>query len=125
MAKTTISILILFLAIVLAGTVYGEGATVFSNNKNVSSKNSGGKSIIFPDVAKTPTTPGPVPVPYPNTAKSSDTSNGAKKVKTDGSPIMLKDSDFTTTTGDESGTAGNSDADTPTIRPRRTYQDNW
>ena len=117
MAKTTIFISILYFAIVLAGTVYAESATEF-NNKNVVHKGLGGESIAFPDVCKTPSPGGPIPIPYPNIGKSSDTAKGTKKVKMDGNPIMLKNSNSKTSTGDESGSSGNSATDTPTIKPK-------
>jgi hypothetical protein len=67
---------------------------------------SGGKTIAFPDVCKTPSPAGPIPIPYPNIAMSSDTAKGTKKVKCDGNPVCVKDSNFSTSTGDEAGTAG-------------------
>ena len=45
-----------------------------------------------------------MPIPYPNIAKSSDTDKGTKKVKIDGNPVCVKDSNFKTSTGDEAGT---------------------
>ena len=81
--------------------------TVGVNNLSVVHKDSGGVTIAFPDVCKTPAPPAPpIPIPYPNIAKSSDTAQGSKKVKCDGNPICLKDSNFSTSTGDEGGTAG-------------------
>jgi len=44
-------------------------------------------SATFPDVCETPSPGGPIPIPYPNIAKSSDTSSGSKKVKTDGKEV--------------------------------------
>ena len=80
-------------------------AVTFGVNKmSVVHKGSSGTSIAFPDVCKTPTPGGPVPIPYPNIAKSGDTDKGSKKVKVDGNPICLKDSNFKTSTGDEAGT---------------------
>ena len=76
------------------------------NNMSVVHADSGGKSPCFPDVCKTPSPAGPVPIPYPNLAKSGDTSKGTKKVKCDGNPVCVKDSNFSTSTGDEAGTAG-------------------
>ena len=67
---------------------------------------SSGKTIAFPDVCKTPSPAGPIPIPYPNIAMSSDTAKGTKKVKCDGNPVCVKDSNFSTSTGDEAGTAG-------------------
>ncbi len=80
------------------------GATVGVNKMSVVHKDSGGITIAFPDVCKTPTPGGPVPIPYPNIAKSGDTDKGSKKVKCDGNPVCLKDSNFKTSTGDEPGT---------------------
>ncbi|MBA3697944.1 MAG: DUF4150 domain-containing protein [Planctomycetes bacterium] len=82
------------------------GVTVGVNNLSVVHKDSGGITIAFPDVCKTPTPGGPVPIPYPNIAQSSDTAKGSKSVKVDGNPVCLKDSNFKTSTGDEAGTAG-------------------
>jgi hypothetical protein len=81
-------------------------ATVIVNNLTVVHKASGGSSIAAPDVCKTPTPGGPVPIPYVNTALSRHTRKGSKKVRVDGHPIMLKSSQFSTSTGDEPGTLG-------------------
>ena len=67
---------------------------------------SGGVTIAFPDVCKTPSPAGPIPIPYPNIAKSSDTAKGTTKVKCDGNPACVKDSNFSMSTGDEAGSAG-------------------
>ena len=70
------------------------------------STNGGGMCLAFPDVCKTPAPPAPpIPIPYPNIAKSSDTSDGTKKVKCDGNSICHKDSNFMMSTGDEAGGA--------------------
>ena len=83
------------------------GVTVNVNMRSVVHKSSSGIASAFPDVCKTPAPPAPfVPIPYPNISKSSDTSKGSKKVKMDGNPIMLKDSEFSMSTGDEAGSAG-------------------
>lgn len=84
---------------------------VYANGMEVSCKASGGKSIAsFPDVCftppQTPATPPGVPIPYPNTAMASDTSDGSSTVKSGGQEIMLKDkSCFKQSTGDEAGAA--------------------
>lgn len=80
--------------------------TVGVNNLSVVHKSSNGVTIAFPDVCKTPSPGGPIPIPYPNIAKSSDTSKGTKKVKCDGNPVCVKDSNFMMSTGDEAGSAG-------------------
>lgn len=80
-------------------------ATLIVNMMTVVHKSSSGMVTFFPDVCLTPAPPAPpIPIPYPNIAMSSDTDKGSKKVKVDGNPIMLKDSVFKTSTGDEGGT---------------------
>lgn len=81
-------------------------ATVSVNKRTVVHKSSNGIATAFPDVCKTASPGGPVPIPYPNVAQSKDTAQGSKKVKVDGNPIMLKGSNFATSTGDEAGSAG-------------------
>ena len=80
--------------------------TVGVNFLSVVHKASNGITIAFPDVCKTPSPAGPIPIPYPNIAKSSDTSKGTKKVKCDGQSTCVKDSNFSMSTGDEAGSAG-------------------
>jgi hypothetical protein len=82
------------------------GVTVGVNDMSVVHKDSGGITTAFPDVCKTPSPAGPIPIPYPNIAKSSDTADGSSTLTCDGNPICLKDSNFSTSTGDEAGTAG-------------------
>lgn len=82
------------------------GQTTFANSRGIAHKGSGGMSPVFPDVCKTPSPGGPIPVPYPNIGKSSDTSKGAKKVKTDGQMPMVKGAKYMMSTGDEAGSAG-------------------
>ncbi len=65
-------------------------------------KDSRGLAVAFPDVCKTPTPGGPVPIPYPNIAMSSDYSRGAKQTKT-GETILIKPTSVRTAQGDEVG----------------------
>lgn len=82
------------------------GQTTFANMRGVVHKGSGGMSTVFPDVCKTPTPPGaPVPIPYPNLGKSSDTIMGPFRVKTDGQMPMVKGAQYMMSSGDESGVA--------------------
>ncbi len=76
------------------------------NKMSVVTKDSDGVSIATPDLCKTPSPAGPVPIPYPNVARSSDTAKGSKKVSVLGNPVCLENSNFSTSTGDEAGTAG-------------------
>lgn len=68
-------------------------------------KGSNGMSLVFPDVCKTPTPAGPVPIPYPNLGKSSDTMKGPTSVKTDKQMPMVKGAVYIMSTGDEAGSA--------------------
>ena len=79
--------------------------TVGANNLSVVHKGSNGITTAFPDVCKTPTPAGPVPIPYPNIANSGDSSKTAKKVKCDGNAVCVSDSNFMMSTGDEAGAA--------------------
>ena len=84
---------------------------VFANGMEMSCKAADGKSICaFPDVCftppQTPATPPGVPIPYPNTGFSSDTSAGSTTVMISGQEVMLKDkSYFKKSSGDEAGCA--------------------
>ena len=80
--------------------------TVSVNNMSVVHAGSNGTTIAFPDVCKTPSPGGPIPIPYPNIAQSSDTDKGTKKVEVEGKPVCVSDSNFKMSTGDEAGTAG-------------------
>jgi hypothetical protein len=79
--------------------------TVGVNFLSVVHKDSGGVTMAFPDVCKTPSPAGPVPIPYPNIAKSQDTAQGASTVTSDGNPTCVKDSNFMQSNGDEAGSA--------------------
>ncbi len=80
--------------------------TTFANMRGIVHKGSNGMSIVFPDVCKTPAAPSPIPIPYPNIGKSSDTSQGPTTVKTDGQMPMVKGAKYARSTGDEPGAMG-------------------
>jgi hypothetical protein len=65
------------------------------------------KSTI-PDVCKTPSPGGPVPIPYPViVSMSSSLKNGSTTVKVDGgNPAAIKGSEYGSCSGDEPGSAG-------------------
>ena len=81
---------------------------VYANGREIACKASSGQVIAgFPDVCLSPPSPpaGPVPIPYPNTAAASDTTNGSKTVQISGQEVMLKDSSsFKKSTGNEAAT---------------------
>lgn len=79
------------------------GVTVGANGMSVIHASSNGIASAFPDTCNTPSPGGPVPIPYPNIARSSDTASGTKDVKCDGQPICHSGSNFSTSTGDEAG----------------------
>lgn len=85
--------------------------TIHVNGKSDSlvHKGSGGfAKNTLPDVCKTPSPGGPVPIPYPIIISlSSDLVKGTKTVKVDGGNMAaIKGSQFSRCTGDEPGTAG-------------------
>jgi uncharacterized Zn-binding protein involved in type VI secretion len=82
------------------------GSTVFANGMGISHKGSGASSTVGPDVCKTPTPGGPVPIPYINTAQSADLADGSKTVMIEGNPVAIKGCSYSTSTGDEPGSVG-------------------
>lgn len=82
--KTALFLLALTTAFLIFSGVIHAGDFVYSNQKSVTHKSRGGMSSPYPDVCKTPSPGGPIPIPYPNIGQSSDTSKGGKKVKVEG-----------------------------------------
>mgnify|MGYP001015564979 CR=1 FL=1 len=82
--------------------------TINVNGLSLCHKASGGVSIAtLPDVCKTPSPGGPVPVPYPNVARSRDLAKGTKTINADGGNMCARfGSEFSRSTGDEPGTLG-------------------
>lgn len=67
-----------------------------------------GMSTAFPDVCKTPSPAGPVPIPYPSIAQltMANPSTCSMKVLVLNQPVLHKGSEIPMTSGDEAGTAG-------------------
>lgn len=83
------------------------GVTINVNGLSLVHKKSSGVAIAtIPDVCKTPSPGGPVPIPYPNFSFSNSLDNGSKKVKGEKDMIAVKGSEFSRSTGDEPGTVG-------------------
>lgn len=81
--------------------------TVFANGRSIVHKGDGQTDVSGPpDVCKTPSPGGPVPVPYVNVAKSSDLVDGTQTVEIEGNSVALGGSSLGTSTGDEPGSAG-------------------
>lgn len=71
-------------------------------------KGSNGISMAtIPDVCKTPSPGGPVPIPYPNISQSVTLDKGTTTVKADGGMMIAnKGSEFSLSNGDNAGIAG-------------------
>ncbi len=82
------------------------GATVTANHQTIVHRDSGGTVVTSPDVCQTQIGIAVVPVPYVNTARSTDTTQGSSTVTMDSNPVMLSGSVFSTSSGDEPGTIG-------------------
>ncbi len=80
--------------------------SVYTNGRGVAHGGSNGMSIAFPDVCLTPSPAGPVPIPYPNIARSADVSGGPTSVKVDGAMPATKGAQYAQSSGDEAGSAG-------------------
>ena len=80
---------------------------IFVNSLGLTYKGTVGlSSATLPDVCKTPSPGGPVPIPYPNIADQSSLQKGTKTVKAHGKMIAVKGSQYGRSNGDEAGTAG-------------------
>lgn len=100
------SIRITFAAVVLAAIVSWNnaypGATVFENFRGVVQKEGGSTALPFPDVCKTPSPGGPMPIPYPNMVpKSASAFAPGKKATKDGGNILITGTTVTTNNGTE------------------------
>jgi uncharacterized Zn-binding protein involved in type VI secretion len=81
--------------------------TVFANGRSILHAGDGLQHVsTLPDVCKTPSPGGPVPVPYVNVAATADLAKGTKRVKIGGKSVALASSHLSTSVGDEPGTAG-------------------
>jgi hypothetical protein len=82
------------------------GVTVSSSKMSVtltSSTHTGVAVPVFPDVCKTPTPGGPIPIPYPSMAGASQVKSLSKDAS--GKVVLTKDGSYQTSTGDEAGSA--------------------
>ena len=117
MTKKTLCIVCTAVGFTLWTSAYA-GDPVFGNRGDVVHKDSSGVTIAFPDVCKTPAPAGPVPIPYPNIGKSSDTSKGSKKVKADGKMPSVKGEKYSTSSGDEPGVGSGYSAKPKSYAPK-------
>jgi hypothetical protein len=75
-------------------------------NSLVHKMSNGISTATIPDVCKTPSPGGPVPIPYPNIAQSITLSDGTTTVKGDKMMAATKGSKFALSNGDQAGTIG-------------------
>lgn len=82
--------------------------TININGLSLVHKGSNGMATAtMPDVCKTPSPAGPVPIPYPNVAMSKDLVKGTTTITVDGGNMAANaGSELMLSTGDEAGTAG-------------------
>lgn len=81
--------------------------TVYANSLSIIHQGDGKTHTCpIPDVCKTPSPAGPVPIPYVNVAMSINLSDGSTTVKILGFPVALESSSIAMSSGDEAGTAG-------------------
>ena len=65
--------------------------SVFANSRSILHKGDGYvQTCPIPDVCKTPSPGGPVPIPYVNIAKDGDLAKGTKKVSIEGASVALE-----------------------------------
>ncbi len=83
------------------------GQAVSANGRSILHKGHGmTHTCAPPDVCKTPSPGGPVPIPYVNVAMDSNITDGAQSVKIEGNPLANVAAKIATSTGDEPGTGG-------------------
>lgn len=83
------------------------GQSVDANGRSILHKGHGMTHVCaVPDVCKTPTPGGPVPIPYPNLAMDSDLTDGTTSVKIEDNPVANVSSKIATSSGDEPGSVG-------------------
>ena len=86
------------------------GVTVKVNGvvNSLAHKGAGHSSpATLPDVCKTPSPGGPVPIPYPNVTQAATLAKGTTTVKADGgNMVAIKGSEYAMSNGDEPGTVG-------------------
>jgi hypothetical protein len=83
------------------------GQPVDANGRSILHKGHGmTHTCAVPDVCKTPSPGGPIPIPYVNVAMDSNLTDGADSVKIEGNPLANVSSKIATSVGDEPGTAG-------------------
>ncbi|MCP3170193.1 DUF4150 domain-containing protein [Myxococcus qinghaiensis] len=80
---------------------------VYANGRSILHKGDGNThTSAAPDVCKVPTPGGPVPTPFVNSAQDAMLSKGSTSVTIGGHPVALTNSELSTSSGDEPGTAG-------------------
>jgi uncharacterized Zn-binding protein involved in type VI secretion len=80
---------------------------VYANKRRIIHAGDGQTFVAAsPDVCKTPSPSGSMPVPYPNSARSRDLTGGSRKVTIAGHPVAIEGAKIRASTRDEAGSAG-------------------
>jgi hypothetical protein len=83
------------------------GQSVEADGRSILHKGHGmSHTCAVPDVCKTPSPGGPVPLPYVNVAMDSDLTDGAETVQIEGNPAATVNAKISTSSGDEAGSVG-------------------
>ena len=80
--------------------------TVGVNMMSVIHQQSAGIAMAMPDVCLTPSSNGPIPIPYPCIGMSSNVDETTNKVKCEGNPVCIEGSTISETMGDSAGVNG-------------------
>jgi len=81
-------------------------SNIIVNNMTTQHKVSTGVTAAFPDVCKTPSPAGPVPIPYPNVGNSVMAAKKVtKRVKNNKQQVMVKGASYALSNGDQAGVA--------------------
>jgi len=80
------------------------GVTIGMNALSIKSGHQGFAVAAFPDVCKTPSPGGPVPIPYPNLVGPGQQQTAGSKVHIAGKTLATTSSTLSRSTGDEAGT---------------------
>lgn len=80
--------------------------TTFADGRGIVHQASGGTSLVWPDVCKTPSPGGPAPVPYANLGRAADAAKGPVSVRCEGRMVMTRGAEYRRSSGDEAGKLG-------------------
>jgi NAD(P)H-flavin reductase len=101
---------------------------VYANDNEICSKAADGRSVAGPDPcwSPPPPNPGPVLIPYVNTAFAKDLEDGSSTVFICGQPLALRDVSYlANSTGNEPATAAFQKGDSSHVIKGKAYFTTW